>query len=219
MVVWLGDLGRDLSEPERNYWLSFNVPPDGRKISTTNFKRAILGEFADPSRPDLVFKHELKSFQTHFRGKFGWDLILPLHAHDEHYLTALRCLSKDSQSDFDAQLIALAKILIDSLNESELAKRGAKSNPNDKGITKFENYLRENGVLRFENHIKMLRVLQDLRSKSAAHRKGGNYETLIAELQLADEGQQRTFDRLLTAAAELLAFLRSTLIDPQGLTP
>ena len=27
VVVFLGDLGRDLSEAERNYWLSFNIPP------------------------------------------------------------------------------------------------------------------------------------------------------------------------------------------------
>ncbi|MEW5994955.1 MAG: hypothetical protein AB1744_11245, partial [Candidatus Zixiibacteriota bacterium] len=66
VVVWLGDLGSDLSEVERNYWLSFNIPPEGRKISMTNFRRAIMAEFADPVRPDLVFKQLYKRFNHEF---------------------------------------------------------------------------------------------------------------------------------------------------------
>ena len=44
LVVFLGDLGRDLSENERSYWLSFNIPPGGRQISETNFRRSFLAE-------------------------------------------------------------------------------------------------------------------------------------------------------------------------------
>ena len=55
-------------------------------------------------------------------------------------------------------------------------------------------------------------MLQDLRSQSAAHRKGSTYDKLIADLQMADEGQQKVFTALLTAATELIRYLRATLL-------
>jgi hypothetical protein len=48
--------------------------------------------------------------------------------------------------------------------------------------------------------------------KSAAHRKGSSYERLIADLQMADEGQQKVFAALLIAATEFIRFLRTLLI-------
>ncbi len=38
VVVWLGDLGRDLPASERDHWRSFNVPPAG-SISETAYRR------------------------------------------------------------------------------------------------------------------------------------------------------------------------------------
>ena len=118
VVVFLGDVGRDLSEAERNYWLSFNIAPEGRTISQTTFKRGFLAQFADPEKPDLVFKHEYNCFNRTFRETTGWDFFLPLHDDDKHFLTGLRLLSKDNQAEFDSQLIALTKVLVDSLNVS-----------------------------------------------------------------------------------------------------
>ncbi|MEO8428182.1 MAG: hypothetical protein ABI651_13815 [Verrucomicrobiota bacterium] len=212
VVVFLGDLGRDLSEGERNYWLSFNIAPEGRTISQSTFKRGFLAEFTDPQKPDLVFKHEYNYFNRTFREANGWDFFLPLHDDDEHFLTGLRLLSKDNQAEFDSQLIALTKVLVDSLNEKEIAKGLTTRVENDKGITKLEKFFMERGAAGHEPHVKFLRVLQDLRSKSAAHRKGSSYEELIADLQMADEGQQKVFTALLTAASEFIRFLKAFLI-------
>lgn len=204
VVVFLGDLGRDLSEPERNYWLSFNIAPEGRTISQTTFKRGFLAQFADPEKPDLVFKQEYNFFNRTFRKSMGWDFFLPLHNDDEHFLAGLHLLSKDNQAEFDSQLIALTKVLVDSLNEKEIANGLTTLAENDKGITKLGKFFVERGAAGYEPHLKFLRVLQDLRSKSAAHRKGSSYEKLIADLQLADEGQQKVFAALLTAGCELI---------------
>jgi hypothetical protein len=212
VVVFLGDLGRDLSEAERNYWLSFNIAPQGRTISQTTFKRGFLAQFADPEKPDLVFKHEYNYFNRMFREAIGWDFFLPLHDDDKHFLTGLRLLSKDNQAELDSQLIALTKVLVDSLNEKDIAKGLTTLVENDKGITKLEKFFLERRAAGFEPHVKFLRVLQDLRSKSAAHRKGSSYEKLIADLQLADEGQQKLFAALLTAACEFIRFLNALLI-------
>ena len=198
VVVFLGDLGRELSEAERNYWLSFNIAPEGRTISQTTFKRGFLAEFADPQKPDL-YSSTNTTTSTGVPRIEWWDFFLPLHGDDEHFLTGLRLLSKDNQAEFDSQLIALTKVVVDSLNEKEIAKGLRTLAENDKGITKLEKFFDEHGAVGYEPHVKFLRVLQDLRSKSAAHRKGSSYEKLIADLQLADEGQQKVFAALLTA--------------------
>lgn len=212
VVVFLGDLGRDLSEGERSYWLSFNIAPEGRRISETTFKRGFLAQFADPQKPDLVFKHEYNYFNRSFHETNGWDFFLPLHDDDVHFLTALRLLSKDNQAEFDSQLIALTKVLVDSLNEKEITKGLTTLTENDKGITKLEKFFAEHGAKGYEPHVKFLRVLQDLRSKSAAHRKGSSYEKLIADLQMADEGQQKVFGVLLRAACEFIRFLKALFV-------
>jgi hypothetical protein len=82
---------------------------------------------------------------------------------------------------------------------------------NDKGITKLEKFFIERGAIGYEPHVKFLRVLQDLRSKSAVHRKGSTYDELIAGLQMVDEGQQKIFAALLTAGSDLIRYLRATL--------
>lgn len=212
VVVWLGDLGSDLSESERNYWLSFNIPPEGRKISKTNFKRAFMAEFADPARPDLVFKQLYKRFNSDIGETKGWDFFLPLHPGDQHFFTGLHLLSKDTQAEFDSQLLALTKVLVDSLNEKEISKGLSTLASDDKGITKLEKFFSEQGLTGFEPHINFLRVLQDLRSKSAAHRKGSNYDKLIVNLQIADEGQQRVFAVILTSAVEFVRYLQVNLL-------
>ena len=134
------------------------------------------------------------------------------HRSDQHFLTGLRLLSRDNQAEFDGQLLALTKILVDSLNEKEIAKGLATLKENDKGITKLEKYFSEQGYCDFEHHIRFLRVLQDLRSKSAAHRKGSNYEKLIADLNLEDKGQQNVFNTLLESANGLIAYLSENLL-------
>ena len=211
IVVWLGDLGGDLVESERTYWRSFNIAPEGKGISPTNFKRAFAAQFADPVRSDLAFKQKLRSFNKDFRKSNGWDFYLPLHKDDRHFLIGLRTLATDNQAEFDSQLLALTKVLIDSLNEKAIAKSLTNLNPNDKGITKLEKYLETHGIVGYAEHIKFLRVLQDLRSKSAAHRKGTSYDELIHELGIPDEGQKMVFTGLLERAEQWIDFLHSNV--------
>jgi hypothetical protein len=215
VVVWLGDLGRDLSEQERDYWLSFNVAPDGKTISRTNFRRAFEAIPTNPERSDHLFKQEYSRFLSEFREAEGWDFFLPLHPDDEHYFTSLRLPVSDTQSEFDGQLLALTKVLIDSLNEKQLKKVIQLEN-GDQGITKLQKFLIARGLGGWEPHIKLLRVLQDLRSKSAAHRKGTSYDELIENLGMKDEGHQKAFDSILRGAALFIRFLRANLLNPEN---
>jgi hypothetical protein len=211
VVVFLGDLGRDLSETERNHWLAANIPPDGRTLSNTKYTRAIRGWFADPERPDHLFKMEFGEFSRRFREAFGWDFFLPLHDDDQHFFTSLRLPASDNQSEFDGQLLALTKVLIDSLNE-ECLEREISLDKDDKGITKLKKFFVARGITGHEPHIKLLRVLWDLRSKGAAHRKGSNYDKLVSKLGIPNEGQQKVLASILRGAVEFIRFLRSSLL-------
>ena len=211
VMVFLGDLGNDLFEKERNYWLNFNIPPQGRQMSKTTFRRSFMGKLTDPSRPDLMFKEAYTRFRKEQAEKCGWDLFLPLHGDDEHFFTTLHLPANDNQADFDNQLLALTKVLIDSLNEKEIRKRVRSLETGDKGITKLEKFLSEQGLKGYEKHISFLRALQDLRSRSAAHRKGSQYDRLVSKLGLRDEGQKAVFAKLLRAGSRFLAYLTRNL--------
>lgn len=120
-------------------------------------------------------------------------------------------LAKDNQAEFDSQLLALTKVLIDSLNEQAIVRGLTTLAPNDKGITKVAKYLEAHGAAGFAEHMRFLRVLQDLRSKSAAHRKGSSYDKLIHELGIPDQGQKKVFASLLERAGLWIDFLLSSL--------
>ena len=120
--------------------------------------------------------------------------------------------STDNQAEFDSQLIALTKVLVDSLNEKEITKGLTTLTENDKGISKLEKFFKERGTIGHDPHVKFLRVLQDLRSKSSAHRKGSSYDQLISNLKMADEGQQKVFTTMLTAACALIRYIRAVLL-------
>jgi hypothetical protein len=207
VIVYLGDLGSYLTMKEQLYWKSFNVPPEGH-ISLTTFKRDILGQFADPERSDLLFKYKFKSFQRKWLTKFGWYLFKPLAKNDEHFYQSLRILLTNDQAEFDQQVLALAKILIDSLNEKELEKviiigKG------DKGITKFEKFLRSYKLVDCDKHVSFLRNLHDLRSSGTAHRKSKNYEKVSRVFHIEDKNLMDVFDDILKCSILLLDYLES----------
>ncbi len=55
IIVYLGDLGRDIPYSEQKYWSSYNIPPNG-KISDVKFERDFLTISSTPQSKDLVFK-------------------------------------------------------------------------------------------------------------------------------------------------------------------
>jgi hypothetical protein len=205
VTVFLGDLGH-LSHTEQLYWKSHNVVPDG-DISEVAFRRAFLTEWTDADDPALAFKAGYEQFREGWRSVFGWDLFKPLQPDDEHYWLTLHVPASENQKEFDDQVMALAKLLIERLNEKEIAKY-ITVEENDKGITKFVKYLQ---VLRFPERpdlVVLLRNLQDLRS-GPAHVKGKNYERAAMHFELKVKGLPGAFSAILTEATVLLSGLAS----------
>lgn len=214
VVVALGDLGRDLPERERGHWLSHNVPPEGG-YSKTARARAFDGEFADATRSDLRFKALFTQCQKEWYEARGWHIFLPLTEKDHHFFQALRIPLTEDQREFDGQVLGLARILVDSLPETELRKRFGK--PEDdttvvRALVLLERLLTALGVADTSGHIEKLRLIQTLRSSGAAHRKGESYKKLAA--RLGSDPLPRIFEKLLDDACGVLETLLAVRATP-----
>ena len=212
VVVYLGDLGRDLPYEEQVYWRTFNVTSGGRQSSATNFRRAFRAEFADPSEPDLLFKQRYTQLNEAWLAKFEWPLYRSPHAGDAHIFKQFRLPISEGLGEFDSQLLSLVKLVIDSLNEAELAK-AAGALANEKGITKFERYLRGGNYPNVDRDIAALRVLQNLRSSGVAHAKGKNFDKIQGNVGLDRDSPRTVFRNLLNGVNQMLSDLSAHFVS------
>ena len=208
VVVFLGDLGRDLSSDERMYWRSYNLLPEG-KISKANFKRSFLAEYADPEQIDLMFKDRFVRFSRDWKAVMGWSIFLKLAEADQHLFEALRIPLTNSQAEFDSQVLALTKLMIDSLNESEIVKATPGGNTETKGISKLDQFLKAHQYPSQQKLIQFLRNLQNLRSSSVAHRKGDNYKKIAKTLGLRESNRADVLRGILVEATDFLLSLEA----------
>jgi hypothetical protein len=215
VVVYLGDLGRDLDYEEQVYWQHYNVTPGDRRPSETNFRRSFLAQFTNPTEPDLVFKQEYQRLNVDWQENFGYPLYRPLHDGDAHILKQLRVPISDSGGEFDTQVLYLVKLLVDSLNEKELVTALGGALPDEKGISKFERYLAARAYPYKDRDIGLLRTLQDLRSAGAAHAKGSRFDKLRTSLGLEEATARDVFRSLLVRVNELLAGMSAYFMAPR----
>lgn len=178
VMVFLGDLGRDLPAIERSYWKTFNLAPTD-KMSRTAFSRSFLAIGADPEAIDLRFKSAYARFNRTFEAAHGWRLFKELHEADEHVLLRLRVPLNESQSEFEDQILGLTKLLVDALDEKAIVKEAGKGDADEKGLGKFDRWLEMHGYPQRERDMVFLRRLQRLRSKITAHRKSKDYEEVL----------------------------------------
>jgi hypothetical protein len=206
VTVFLGDLGQTLSYEEQHYWRSFNIAPvgDGKDLSETNVKRSFGGEFADPTSPDLVFKWKLTEFQEQWQKRFGWQLIRLLRDEDAHVFKKLRVPLTKSLAEFEDQLLGLTKVLVDSLNDSEIAKALNGPLPDEKSIAKLKRFLEGKGYPSIRRDVDFLLLLQKARSSGAAHRKGDSFEKVAKKLGLTTQQCSEVFSNLLRRAIEMI---------------
>jgi hypothetical protein len=214
IIVFLGDLACDLPEAERDYWRSFNIPPEGPELSKTAYTRSIRGWFAEPARPDLVFKNLFPHFSKSWMAKFSWELFLPLSKDDRHHFTALRIPVHNDQAEFDSQVQSLTKLIVDSLNEAMLAK-DLSLPPETKGISKFESFLNAKKAKETPVTVKFLRDLQTLRSTGVAHRKGRNYENIAKIFDLEAKELKEVAAGLFADATRMLRSLGAEFLPEQ----
>ena len=209
VCAWLGDLGRDLPYQERLHWRAHNIPPSG-KMSEIFYKRQILAQEIDTDRPDLLFRERYDELIEACKEHLGWQLLQPLHSGDQHHLDSLRIPAADEQRDFDALVLSLAKILIDSLHVkrlNSLLSEEQKEGVGEGGIARLEAVLASRNVEGAAEHIAFLRKLQSLRSSSSAHRKGSKYQKIAKQFGIESQSLREVFAGILWQAIDLLNFL------------
>lgn len=212
VVVFLGDLGRDLPYEERLHWRQFNVMPECG-ISETNIRRSICGQFTAAKAPDLMFRHEYEQISREWEHVHKWPLFLAPSLGDEHLLDTIRIPVTNSQPEFDEQVVNLTKLLVDSLNEKELAARAGPLEDGAKGIRKMEGFLETTKFPERVSFVQFLKDLQNLRSKGSAHRKGSGYREIIETLGVNLAKKPDAFRRILEKAYEALNALRLYYCD------
>lgn len=218
VIVYLGDLGRDLPYDEQHHWKNYNIVSDG-EISFTKFQRDFMGCFADAEISDLKFKADFSYFQKQWHNKFGWYLFLPLSADDEYNFKKIHIPILNTQDEFDHLVLSLVKTIIDSINEKEIKKLlknhlDKKSGSELKGsISKLERWFEEKNMQNYSEHIAFLRNLQNLRSSGTGHRKGDNYNKIAKQFNLIDGNFIDVFDLILQKVNSFLSYLNKNFLE------
>jgi hypothetical protein len=214
VAVFLGDLSR-IPYREQAYWKSFNVALE-EKMSDVAIRRSLLGEFADADRVEFRFSRAYTSANSAWTLRFGWPLFKDLHPGDEHVAHALHVPTNRGYAAFDTQLISLAKLVVDCLNEEDLGKNLTSGVKGEKGIAKLERFAQEQSLSASVDPLcAILRQVQGARSRSSAHRKGNDFN----EILLLDGAPDlpTLFETMLTSLAEAFEQLSSgQLVAPSG---
>ena len=129
-------------------------------------------------------------------GKEIWNIRIPL---------------SDGQEEFDQQVLALNKTLVDSLNEKKIGKEITLVD-GMKGISKFEEWFKVKGITNFEPYVSFLRDLQELRSTGSGHRKGSSYEKICKKLNITNNDRKTDFENILNTGLSFLDFLEKLLM-------
>ncbi len=188
--VWLGDLGR-IPNIEQKHWKIYNVPPRG-SITDYRYKIDIEGSWDDPQFNDLPIYCLLelyKKINVIFIKLYSQELFLQLHKDDIHYVKTLHIPFSDENKEYEGQILALSKIFCDSINV-KLIKSIINDYDNNLKSIELLNYLFIEINIKSENKdklIKILKLIQSLRSTGVAHRKGDNYNKILKNNDLSSK--------------------------------
>lgn len=206
--AYLGDLGRNLPDSnEQKHWRSYNIVIDG-KLSKSKYGRDFLSMSIPSDSPIFIFQRRYEEINKTFEKKIGWPLFLPLHDDDKYTLSGLRIPLLNSQPEFDQQVLALVKVMLDSLNEKRIESKLHPSTEKIVGsISKLEKLFEVQGLEDYADKVKFLRNIQELRSTSAAHKKGRSYDKIAKVFNIGEISYTDVFVRIMNQANSFLEYI------------
>ena len=208
-----------LSFSEQSHWRAYNFATE-TGYSEVTVRRWFLNQWTESDRPEHSFLESYKELCTTCQENMGWTILLPLANSDEYLLGNLRVPSTDEQKDFDSLVLALATILVDSINinaiRSLLPKDGHSAQHGNQlaGIQLLDEVLTACGAEDHGEHIRFLRELQALRSSGAAHRKGRKYSKVARQFGIENQNLRTVSAEILRAAVSLVDYL--TVVAQKG---
>lgn len=179
VMVFLGDIGRDIPSSHRDHWRAYNIPPVGM-MSESTFRRSFLAQFAETENPEHGFKNAYLAIQCAWLDMWGWGLYREAEGSDAELIQRVRIPLNNTNTEFEAQLLSLAKLHIDLLNEAAIAA-DLPSVKNEKGVSKLKRFLEAHSYEHVDRDIALLRRIQGLRSRIAAHTSGSSGQAFLAE--------------------------------------
>lgn len=179
VMVYLGDLGRDLPEAERTHFLEYNVPPTDQKISQEVIERDFFGVWTSETEgPISRFHSAFSELNKAWQRRFGEKLYRDFHPDDSRLPDQIRIPTSKSLEEFESIVLSLQRLLIEYMDEAQFAVDGINGS-----INKLESFLKTNSI---NIDCSPLRNLQSLRSQGTAHAKGKKYDKLKKQMLLGD---------------------------------
>lgn len=203
--AFLGDIGRDIPSEHWTHWVAYNVPPT-QKMSEVAFRRAFLNQPTNSKNPEHRFKLAYDQLQSSWDEHWGWRLHRKAEGPDAGVLQRLRIPVNDTDAELRTQLINLALVLVDYLNEKKLASY-LSDTKGDKGIAKLKKFLEAQSYQHTERDIHLLQKIQGMRSHIAAHSSGSSGQAYLEE-ELGNDTPPEYIARLMTEATQMLDDLR-----------
>ena len=189
VTVWLGDLGRDLPEKERHHWLAHNIfVPEGTPSETT-IRRQLLGQWADADSPAWRLQTAFTRFREGWAVEWGWDLFRDPDDDDPQLLACLRVPSRGGDTEFGEQVKALHRLLVESINGTQLKSELPEGETDEKSIALLERWLVHKGHQQLAQSVRFLRKINDLRNVSE-HRAGRKRTQVFQKHQIADDRRE-----------------------------
>ena len=205
VAVFLGDIGRDIPQSHWEHWLSHNVPPT-QKMSETNIRRSFFGQFVDSKNPEHRFKMSYKELNRVWEQRWGWSLYREARGQDAGVLRRLRIPVNDTDTELRTQLLNLALVLVDLLNEKGITEKLSKKIEDEQGIAKLQRFLKTTSYEYVDRDISLLRKIQRMRSRIAAHASGTSGQELL-EKELSGRSPRQYIQHLLAEAAQMMGDL------------
>ena len=185
VMVYLGDLGRDLPESERRHFLSYEMSPTDQRISADVAARDFFCLWVGPEGPVSKLLLARENLNGSWLQVFGTHLYRTYHADDSDIEQRIRVPKAGDNEGFETVVISLSRMLVDYIDESQF-----KSSEKKHSINKLQEFLEAKGIA---CNLKPLRILQELRSSSVAHSKGENYERVRDAYLTGDQAKDTLF--------------------------
>ena len=208
--VWLGDLGR-IPHDEQLHWKSYNVTP--RSGVNENFlRRQMFAEFTERDCPcDKLLELKNKTnanFESHFQFKLFRESSSVSDV-EKNFHT----LTDNEEKEFNEQILNMAKIFVDAIDKLGLEKKVAwkpDSGDKNKSLHFLEHFLTEN--LKISNQdaktiVNSFRMVQKLRSESAAHLPGSDYNKTLKKFNLHNLDPKDRFVKVVNSLYAQMEFL------------
>jgi len=197
--VLLGDLGR-IPYDEQTHWRQYNVPPRG-EMDRNFVSRQFLGKFTERDsicENLLMLKDQINA---NFESCYEFKLFKDLPPGNEHVEANFHTLTTNEEQEFSEQILNMAKLFVDTLDKANLERNvlwRPPSTDEDKPIRFLEHFLVERcgAASESKNIVRSFRMVQTLRSQSAAHLKSTKYDKTLQDFGLDDLTPKDRFEKV-----------------------